>query len=53
MRPDHLPAKDGWEQDWFTSWRHVYKWRPGQGKEIKNRHNRRVRKGWKSDPSSY
>jgi hypothetical protein len=35
---------DGYEQDAFTGWRHVYHWRPGELRKIKRRANKRERR---------
>ena len=31
------PPRDGDEQDAFTSWRRVYRWKPGRLRKIKRR----------------
>jgi hypothetical protein len=38
------PARDGDEQDAFSSWSRVMIWRPGERKAIKQRANRRDRR---------
>ena len=34
----------GAEYDAFTGWRHVYRWRPGELRDIKRRANKRERR---------
>lgn len=33
-----------YEDDAFGSWRHVYRWRPGERKQIKRQYSRRDRR---------
>ena len=41
---------DGWEFDWCSrAWRSVTSWKPGQGKYIKRKMNKRLRKEGRKD----
>jgi len=32
------------EEDWFTEWRRVLHWKAGQGKKIKRRYHKKMRR---------
>lgn len=43
-----IPLKGGDEQDAFTGWRRLLRWRPGERKKIKQGYNKRLRKALKA-----
>jgi hypothetical protein len=43
---------DGWEWDWVSiGWRRVMNWKPGEGKRIKRKMNKRARRKAKMELS--
>ena len=41
--------KSGLEEDWVTSWRHVFSWKPGMGRWVKRSLNKRYRRQIKKE----
>ncbi len=43
-QPQRIPMAGGTEEDAFTGWRHLLKWKAGQRKAAKRKYHRRWRK---------